>query len=471
MERTMMQQLVEWKHREDRKPLLLFGARQVGKSYLIEQFAKQNFENYILLNLEEDPRLAHAFDGSLEPGNVISNLSQIMGINLDVKGMLYVFDEVQVSNRALTALKYIQESGFPHPVIAAGSLLGVAVNQRDYSLPVGKVNTMVLHPMTFDEFMVATGNTLMLEGIREAYAEKCAYQLHDQAMNLYRTYLLVGGMPEAVAAFVRTGDIRDAVRVHRDILNLYLADMAKYAPSPTDVVRARDVWNSVPSQLAKENHKFQYKQVRSGGRASQYEGAISWLLSVGLIDKCVRVSSGQVPLRLQEDMVSFKVYANDVGLLSTMSGIPAAALFDERGRSLLDAGGLTENYVVQQMVARGIESRYWTSGNRAEVDLVVEDGSAKAVPVEIKSTENVRSKSLGVYRGKYEPDRAVRVSARNFGTGDVESIPLYAVGCLADELAASCLHNRLIASRIIQRDGVMSGMSLMQPSWCHPSQS
>nr|WP_314784430.1 AAA family ATPase [Olsenella uli] len=264
--------------------------------------------------------------------------------------MLYVFDEVQASNRALTALKYVQESGFPHHVIAAGSLLGVAVNKGDYSLPVGKVNTMTIHPMTFDEFMVATGHGLMLEGIREAYAEMHAYQLHDQAMDLYRTYLLVGGMPEAVDAYARSGDVRDAVRVHRDTLNLYLADMAKYAPNPTDVARARDVWNSVPGQLAKENHKFQYKQVRSGGRASQYDGAISWLLSAGLVDKCVRVSSGQVP-------------------------------------------------------------------------------------VEVKSTENARSRSLGVYRKKYRPDRVVRVSARDFGTGDVESIPLYAVGCLADGLA------------------------------------
>lgn len=436
MERTAMQQLMVWKDREDRKPLLLFGARQVGKSYLIERFASQNFEGCALFNLEEDPRLVHAFDGSLEPGNIISNLSQITGQDLSTEGMLYLFDEVQVSDRALTALKYFQESGFPHPVIAAGSLLGVAVNQKDYSLPVGKVNTMVLHPMTFDEFMVATDNGLMLEGIREAYAERRTYQLHDQAMDLYRTYLLVGGMPEAVAAYVHTGDTRDAARVHRDILNLYLADMAKYAPSPTDVARARDVWNSVPGQLAKENRKFQYKQVRHGGRSSEYEGAISWLLSAGLIDKCIRVSSGQVPLRLQEDMASFKVYANDVGLLSTMSGIPAAALFDERGRALLDAGGLTENYVMQQMVARGIEPRYWTSGNRAEVDLVVEDGSAKAMPVEIKSTENVRSRSLWVYRDKYRPDRVVRISARNFGAGEVESIPLYAVGCLADELAA-----------------------------------
>lgn len=436
MERTAMGELLAWKERGHRKPLLMFGARQVGKSYLLEQFAKENYENYALLNLESDPRIAQAFEGSLEPRNVISNLGQVLGWPLDVKGMLYVFDEVQVSNRALVALKYFQESGFPHPVIAAGSLLGVAVNQKDYSLPVGKVETMILHPMTFDEFMVATGHGLMMEGIREAYAEGRAYQLHDQAMDLYRAYLLVGGMPEAVSEYARSGDAREAARVHRDILSLYLADMAKYAPSPTDVARARDVWNSVPGQLAKENHKFQYKKVRSGGRASQYEGAISWLLSAGLVTKCMRVSSGQVPLQLQEDVSAFKIYANDVGLLSTMSGVPASALFDARGRSLLDAGGLTENYVIQQMVARGIDPHYWTSEGRAEVDLVVEDGSAKAMPVEIKSTENVRSKSLKVYRQRYDPERAIRVSARNFGPGEVESVPLYAAGCLADDLKA-----------------------------------
>ncbi|HQE69964.1 MAG TPA: DUF4143 domain-containing protein, partial [Atopobiaceae bacterium] len=201
-----------------------------------------------------------------------------------------------------------------------------------------------------------------------------------------------------------------------------------------DVARARDVWNSIPSQLAKENRKFQYNKVRSGGRASQYEGALDWLLAAGLITKCARISSGRIPLALQEDAAAFKVYVNDVGLLSVMSGIPASVLFDKRGRTLLDAGGLTENYVIQQLVARGIVPRYWTSGERAEVDLVVEDGSAKAVPVEIKSSEHVRSRSLSAYCERYEPSRAVRVSPKNFGMGNVESVPLYAVGCLADDV-------------------------------------
>ena len=434
MYRSAMEQLLEWKEQTDRKPLLLFGARQVGKSYLLEQFAKENYQDYVFLNLEEDPRLAQAFEGSLEPTHVISQLSQILGKSLDDKEMLYVFDEIQTSNRALTALKYFQENDFPNPVIAAGSLLGVAVNQKDYSLPVGKVNTMLLHPMTFDEFMLATGNELMLEGIRKAYKEKQAYQLHDQAMELFRTYLLVGGMPEAVQTYANTQDLNEVARVHRDILNLYLADMAKYAPNTTDVARARDVWNSVPGQLAKENRKFQYKRVGSGGRAAQYEGAIGWLSAAGLIAKCVRISSGQVPIRLQEDAASFKVYASDTGLLATKGGMPASVLLDETNSSLLDSSGITENYIMQEMTARNIPIHYWTSNGKAEVDLVVEDGSTKAIPIEVKSSENVRSKSLQVYANKYEPTRIIRISAKNYGEGAVESIPLYAAGCLAEEL-------------------------------------
>ena len=436
MERIAMQQLKEWSTRPNRKPLLLFGVRQVGKSYLIRQFAQENYKSFAFLNLEEDPRLLQAFEGRLDPATIISNLSQAIDLPLDIKDMLYVFDEVQVSNRALTSLKYFQESGFDHPIIAAGSLLGVAVNQKDYSMPVGKVDTMRLYPMTFDEFMLASGHGLMLEGIRDAYKNRQPYMLHAQAMDLYRAYLLVGGMPEAVKAYCETGDFREVGAIHRDILNLYLADMAKYAHSTTDVARARDVWSSVPGQLAKENRKFQYSLVRSGGRSSQYEGAISWLLSAGLITKCPRISSGQVPLRMHEDPSAFKVYAADTGLLATMSGVPANALFDAQGRRLLDSGALTENYVIQEMVARGIDVHYWTSDRSAEVDLVVEDGSAKAVPIEIKSTENVRSKSLGIYMDKYEPSRAIRVSPKNIGEGNVESIPLYAVGCLADELAS-----------------------------------
>lgn len=436
MQRDAMGALLRWKDDPKRKPLMLFGARQVGKSYLLERFAQENYQHYALLNLEQSKVLRAAFEGDLSPRTVLSNLSQIIHAPLPKSDMLIVLDEIQASPNAITSLKYFQEQLPEQPIIGAGSLLGVAVRERGASYPVGKVNTLTLRPMTFDEFLVGVGEDATLDGIKTAYESGTAYPLHERAMELYRTYLLVGGMPEAVDTYRESRDTREVVRVHHAILNLYLTDMAKYAQNPTDIAKARDAWLSMPAQLAKENRKFQYKTIRNGARASRYEGALEWLLAAGLTTRCTRVSSGQVPLSLQEDVSSFKMYVSDTGLLCTMSEVPHTALFDERLRPLLDTGGITENYVAQQLVAQGITPRYWTSGNTAEVDFVVEDGSAQAVPVEVKSTTHVRSKSLGVYAQAYRPQRCVRVSARNFGHGDaLDSIPLYAMGILASDLA------------------------------------
>ena len=419
-----------------RKPLMLFGARQVGKSHLLERFATENYQSYALLDLEQSASLRAAFEGDLSPKAILSNLSQLIHAPLPKSDMLIVLDEIQASPNAITSLKYFQEQLPEQPIVGAGSLLGVAVRERGASYPVGKVDTLTLRPMTFGEFLVGIGEGAMLDGIKDAYACGTAYPLHERAMELYRAYLLVGGMPEAVKAYRESGDTSEAARVHHAILDLYLTDMAKYAKYPTDIAKARDAWLSMPAQLAKENRKFQYKTIRKGARSSRYEGALEWLLAAGLTTRCTRVTTGQVPLPLQEDTSSFKMYVSDTGLLCTMSEVPHTALFDDRLRPLLDAGGIAENYVAQQLVAQGITPRYWTSGNTAEVDFVVEDGSARAVPIEVKSTTHVRSRSLGVYVRDYAPERCVRISSRNFGRGDaIESIPLYAAGVLASDLA------------------------------------
>lgn len=237
-------------------------------------------------------------------------------------------------------------------------------------------------------------------------------------------------MPEAAASCAEHGDFADVSRIQRDILDLYVADMAKYA-EPVETARIRETCLSVPAQHAKGNHKFQDKAVRSGGRASQYSMALDWLETAGLVNRCVRISSGQVPLKMQEDRSSFKIYLADTGLLSAMMEVPPAVMFDESARRLLDAGALAENYVAQNLDAGGFVPRYWTNGRTAKVDFVIEDGGARAVPVEVKSFGNVRSHSLLVYREKYEPARSLRLSTRNFGTSDgVETIPLYAAFCL-----------------------------------------
>lgn len=425
-----MDNLVSWKAKPDRKPLLLYGARQVGKSYLIQAFAREHFDDAVSFDLERQSAARAAFAGDLTPSRVLSNLEQVAGRRIDPANTLIVLDEVQASNRALASLKYFEEDLPGSYLIAAGSLLGVAVHREGFSAPVGKVETLTLLPMTFDEWLDANGRSEMREAIEESFSRGVSYDLHEEALDLYRAYVLTGGMPEAVATYADSDDFAEVTRVQRQILDLYVADMAKYA-EPLETARIREVWNSIPAQLAKENHKFQYKVVRSGGRSNQYASALDWLETAGLVNRCVRVTSGQVPLKMQEDRSSFKIYLADTGLLSAMMEVPAAVMFDEEGRRLLDAGALTENYVAQNLVAGGFVPRYWTSKRTAEVDFVIEDGTAKAIPVEVKSSGNVRSRSLSVYREKYEPRRAIRLSTRNFGSdGGIDSIPLYAAFCL-----------------------------------------
>ena len=413
MERNALGDLEAWKRDPRRKPLLMYGARQVGKTYLLKEFGARNFEEVAYFDLEKQADARAAFQGNLAPETIVSNLSQVSGRSIDVSRTLIVFDEVQASNRALASLKYFYEDMPEACVVAAGSLLGVAVSREGYSAPVGKVDTYTLHPMTFDEF-----------------DRDEPYFLHERALDLYRTYVLVGGMPEAVLVYDETKDFNEVAAVQNNILDLYVADMAKYA-QPFETARIVEAWRSVPAQLAKENKKFQYKTVRSGGRASQYETALAWLETAGLVNRCLQIVSGQLPLSLHENRDAFKMYLADTGLLSARMQVRAAMLFDEEGRKELDAGALTENYVAQVLTSRGFDLLYWVSQGKAEVDFVIDVGMQKAVPIEVKSSRNVRSKSLSVYREKYEPPYAIRLSTRNFGfEGGVKSVPLYAAFCL-----------------------------------------
>ncbi|PWG59622.1 ATPase [Bifidobacterium catulorum] len=434
MRRNMMKRLVEWRKTYGHKPLLVYGARQTGKTYLLNEFAKTEFANdYVRVDLERDGRARQVFEQDLEPRILIRRLSQISGTRIDPDHTLLFLDEIQASNRALASLKYFQEDMPQLSVVAAGSLLGVAVNQQGFTAPVGKVQTLTLRPMNFAEFVDALGEGALVEEIRESYRSGEAFYLHDEMLSRFWQYLLVGGMPEAVAEYVRSGSF-DAVRVvQMDIADLYSADMAKYA-SPVETARIRDTWNSIPAQLAKENHKFQYKLVHSGGRASVYAPAISWLLSAGLVERCVRVSSGRLPLAMHEDAAAFKVYMGDTGLLSARSELRQDMVMDAGRRRWVDLGGIVENYVAQHICANGVPLRYWTSGATAEVDFVMQmDDGIAGVPVEVKSSDNTRSRSLSVYRGKYEPGEALRLSTKNFGSDNgIRSVPLYAAFCIGE---------------------------------------
>lgn len=432
MKRTALGKLETWKTNPRRKPLLLYGARQVGKTYLLKEFGANSFTQMEYFDLEKDQLARAAFSGGLAPEAVLANLSQVVGHNIDVQNTLIVFDEIQASNPALASLKYFYEEMPQAYVVAAGSLSGVAVNREGYSAPVGKVDTMTLHPMTFNEFLCATGNESLVEGISQAYQKNEAYFLHERALELYRSYTLVGGMPEAVAVFAHDEDYRETARIQEAIIDLYVADMAKYA-QPYETARILEAWRSIPSQLAKENKKFQYRTIRSGARASQYDAALSWLNTAGLVNTCIQITSAHLPLAAHENRSAFKVYMADTGLLSAAMRIRPAMLFDEDYRKTFDAGALTENYVAQSLTANGFDLHYWMSSGTAEVDFVIEGSTATAVPIEVKSSGNVRSKSLSVYREKYSPDCSVRLSTKNFGfENGIKSVPLYAAFCITD---------------------------------------
>lgn len=433
MKRKITALLTQWKKQPDHKPLLLYGARQVGKTYSALQFGKAKYDNTVYLNFEGNPELAAIFAGNLDPGRLTTALSAYMGQTILPKKTLLIFDEIQACERALTSLKYFCEQAPEYDIVAAGSLLGVALNRETYSFPVGKVDMITMYPLDFEEFLWALGQEAMANLIREAFASCQEFALHDKAMELYRLYLVMGGMPQAVKNYVDSRDFNFVLNAQKTLENAYVADMAKYA-SPQETTRMLAVWSSLPSQLAKENKKFQYKLIKSGARAYQYETALSWLSTAGLIHKCTCVSQGTMPLEAFADPNTFKVYLTDTGLLCAKFGIPAPMVLQAPHSFDTFKGALTENFVMQALVTAGLKPHYWTSSGTAEVDFVYQDGAGNVVPLEVKAATHVRSRSLKLFMEKYKSPYGLRVSGRNFGIeGNLYSIPLYSVFALSGE--------------------------------------
>ena len=430
MKRNITKQLEDWKNWKKRKPLLLFGARQVGKTYLLREFGRSNFENVAYFDLEKQADARAVFEGNISPAEILKKLGQVQGKKIEASSTLIIIDEIQASNRALASLKYFCEEMPKAYVVAAGSLLGVAVNRQDYSAPVGKVETLHLHPFTFDEFLTANGNEQLIDAIRCSFETNEAYFLHEKAIELFWIYVLVGGMPEVVRTFVDTSDFSEVSKVQNEIIDLYVADMAKYA-TPFETARIHATWQSMPSQLLKENRKFQYRLIRSGARASQFETALSWLETAGLINKCTNISSPQLPLALHENNSAFKMYVADTGLLCAMLGARPSNILNIENRRTFDAGPIVENCVAQSLVSNSLKLAYWTSQGKAEIDFVADFGESVGIPIEVKSSENVRSRSLNVFREKYKPPYSIRLSPKNFGfENGIKSVPLYATFCL-----------------------------------------
>lgn len=430
MERKIIEALKNWKSDPKRMPLLLGGARQVGKTYTALTFGKQYYKNTAYFNMEDSAEIISIFDRDLDPARIVRELSVKSGENIFPGDTLIIFDEIQACERALTSLKYFQEKAPEYHIIAAGSLLGVALRREKYSFPVGKVDMMTLYPLDFEEFLWATGNEKLCVLIKESYAEFTPLSLHDTALDLYKTYLVVGGMPRAVSEYVDTHDFDFVTAAQKTLNDAYIADMAKYA-TPQDTTRIMAAWGSVPAQLSKENHKFQYKVIKSGARAYAYETAIDWLKAAGMINVCTRVSEGKMPLSAYADNDSFKIYMMDTGLLCSKFGIAANVVLSSPHSFDGFKGALAENYIMQALTVSGFVPFYWSSPGKAELDFVMQDRSGNILPLEGKSADNVKAKSLRNFVSLYAPPYAIRVSAKNFGfENNIKSIPLYALFCL-----------------------------------------
>lgn len=425
MERSIKQQLISWKNKKRRKPLIIHGARQVGKTYSVKEFGENYFDNIIYLNFEINQKVIKDFEENIAPSFLLHRLEIYFNQKIDPEHTLIFFDEIQACERALTSLKYFQEEASEYHVIAAGSLLGVAMNRERYSFPVGKVEQLNMYPMTFQEFLLALQEEMLLEEIRICYVErrKLDYILHEKALQLYREYLIVGGMPEAVEVYVKGESLMEVTLIQQEILNAYVADMAKYA-SPTETAKILACFDSIPTQLAKDNKKFQYKVVAQGGKASLFGASIDWLQAAGIVTKCERVEHGLHPLEMYKNLASFKLYMSDVGLLTTKAGVTAYDIIS--GNDHIFIGALTENYIANVFEQNEHKLYYWTSGGNAEIDFILEIGG-KVIPVEVKAREHVKSRSLSVYKKQYNAADTIRISGKNFGfENGIISLPLYA---------------------------------------------
>lgn len=431
MKRKISQFLIEWKNNPYRKPLILQGARQVGKTYSILEFGRNNYENVAYFNFETNPSIGKTFEESLEPGYLIPILSRIVNQTIVREKTLIFFDEVQLCERAITSLKYFCENAPEYHVIVAGSLLGLAVGREKYSFPVGKVDMKTLYPMDFEEFLLALNEESLVTQIQYCYDNntQMPHAVHEAAMNYYRQFLVVGGMPDCVDKFVETKDYVLIRHIQKTILASYLNDMSKYNRE-NEIKKTRLVYDNITVQLSKRNTRFQYKLIKKGGRASEFENAIEWLTLSGIATRIYQVEQAVKPLENYRNIDSFKTYVSDVGLLCAKKDVVAEDVL-YLSEELNDfKGGMTENFVCCQLIANGYTCYYWLSLRGAEVDFIIQR-AGKIIPVEVKSAENTKAKSLSVYIKTYKPEYSIKISGKNFGfENGIKTIPLYATFCL-----------------------------------------
>ena len=433
MYRYINDYLSQWKESKYRKPLVIQGARQVGKTYAILEFGHKHYDNVAYFNFQTSAALTKTFEEDIRPSYLIPILSHISGQTITKGRTLIVFDEVQLCEQAVTSLKYFCEEAPEYHVIAAGSLLGVAVNRKKFAFPVGKVDRYTMYPMNMEEFLIALGEQEFVERIKTCFAERSPMPaaLHEAGLKLYRQYLVIGGMPEAVARYVETKDYTQVRHVQETIQMDYLDDMSKYQDSANEIKKTRLTYGTIAVQLSKKNTRFQYKLIKKGARAAEYENAIQWLVTANLVHQVYRAEQIMKPLDNYKDIDDFKIYLSDMGILCAQKDIRPDDIFYMEEELADFKGGMTENYVDIQLGISGLRTYFWRNDKGTkEVDFIVSlDG--KLIPIEVKSGDNVTSVSLNDYIKQFKPAYAIRASERNFGfENGILSLPLYAVFCI-----------------------------------------
>lgn len=434
MERFLLAELKKWKEKPNRKPLILKGVRQCGKTYLLKEFGKRFYESVVYINFEETESVRAVFDRDYDVRRILFELGLYAGKTVEPEKTLLIFDEIQECGRAITALKYFCENAPEYHIVCAGSLLGIALRNQ-LSFPVGKVDFLTMYPMSFSEYLCAVGSEQLSDYVRNfKKGDSMPDAVGEKLTGYLRQYYLTGGMPEVVDAWCRTGNIEEVERIQQAIISSYELDFAKHAP-PKDFPKLSAIWRSIPEQLAKENTKFMFSHVKEGWRSKDLEDALEWLIGAGLVYKVRRIEKPFIPLSSYADDTAFKLYLADVGILRKLSKLPYEVILDASPAYREFKGSMTENYVLCELLGSSDDTAYyWTSGNTAEVDFVIQCGK-EIVPIEVKSEKNVKARSLAEYRKKYLPRYAVKTSMRPDTDGEeVLNVPLYMIGAMKNRI-------------------------------------
>jgi len=430
MYRNAIEQLYKWQRKQNKKPMIIRGARQVGKTWLMREFGKAAFQNTVYINFDNNQQMKELFSSDMRIERIVTGLELYVGHKIDAESTLIIFDEIQEAPQALASLKYFNETAPQYQIVCAGSLLGVALHQGT-SFPVGKVDFMDLYPLSFSEFMRAMGKAQFVELLEKGDFEM-ATTFKQEYIYLLKQYYFVGGMPEVVQSFADNRDFNEVREIQNRILAAYEQDFSKHAPNEI-VPRIRMLWNSIPAQLTKENKKFIYGIIKEGARAKDYEMALMWLSDCGLVHKVHRATAPNLPLKAYEDSKAFKLFLVDVGLLGCMTRLNQSVLLDGNALFKEFKGALTEQYVLQQFkTLNDIDTYYWTNerGN-AEVDFLIDTGR-ETIPVEVKAETNLKAKSLKMFYEKHNPSTAIRTAMTDYRREDwLLNLPLWAVETVA----------------------------------------